>query len=103
MKVIKPNTREPSYHEVSARQQCVYEGPWGRNLRSAENRTLARAPYMTNQHVDRQSGCDVMAIFEIVKNIRYRYQRLRLQSINLNYGSIYILLSYLLTAHRSFP
>jgi len=21
-------TREPSYREVSARQQCVYEGPW---------------------------------------------------------------------------
>ena len=57
----------------------------------------------TNQLVDRQSGCDVMAIFENVKNIRYRYQRLRLQLINLNYGSIYIRLSYLLTAHRSFP
>jgi len=30
------------------------------------------------QHVDRQSGCDVMVIFENVKNIPYRYQRLRL-------------------------
>jgi len=79
----------------------VYEGPYGRNLRSAENRTLA--PYMTNQHVDRQSGCDVMAIFENAKNIAYRYQRLQLQLINLNYGSVYILLSYLLTARRSFP
>jgi len=29
-----------------------------------------------------------MAIFENVKNIRYRYQRLRLQLINLNFGSI---------------
>ena len=36
-------TREPSYREVSARQQCVYEGHKGRNLRSAENPTLA--PY----------------------------------------------------------
>jgi len=42
----------------------------------------------TNQHVYRQSGCEVMAIFENVKNIRYRYQRLRLQLINLNFGSI---------------
>jgi len=57
----------------------------------------------TNQHVNRQSSCEVMAIFENVKNIRYRYQRLQLQLINLNYGSIEILLSYLLTAHRSFP
>ena len=61
-------TREPSYREVSARQQCVYEGPYsyGRNLRSPR----------TNQHVDWQSGCEVMAIFEKVKNIHYCYQRL---------------------------
>jgi len=26
-----------------------------------------------NQNVDRQSGCEVMAIFENAKNIRYRY------------------------------
>jgi len=56
----------------------------------------------TNHHVDRQSRCDVMATFENVKNIPYRYQRLQLQLINVNYGSIYILLSYLHTAHRSF-
>ena len=36
-----------------------------------------------------------MAIFENVKNTRYRYQRLRLQLINLNYGSIEILRTYL--------
>ena len=42
----------------------------------------------TKQHINRQSGCEVMAIFENVKNVRYRYQRLRLQLINLNYGAI---------------
>jgi len=42
----------------------------------------------TNQHVDRQSGYEVMAIFENVKNIRYRYQHLQLQLINLNYGCL---------------
>jgi len=44
-----------------------------------------------------------MAIFENVKNICYRYQCPRLQLINLNYSSVEILLSYLLTARRSFP
>jgi len=76
-------SREPSYREVSAQQQCVYEGPYGKKS------TFSQKPHpRTNQHVDRQSGCKVMAIFENVKNIRYRYQRLRLQLINLNYGSI---------------
>jgi len=66
--------------EQESRHQCVYEGP----IRSAEKPTLAPQP----QHVYRQSGCEVVAIFENVKNIRYRYLRLRLHLINLNFGSI---------------
>ena len=36
-------TREPSYREVSARQQCVYEGPWKKSTFSRSKPTLA--PY----------------------------------------------------------
>jgi len=33
-------TRKPSWRKVSARQQCVYEGPYRRNLSLAGNPTL---------------------------------------------------------------
>jgi len=39
-------------------QQCVYEGPYGRNLSSAGN-PLPR----TKHHVNRQTRWEVMAIF----------------------------------------
>jgi len=74
---IHITTREPSYREVSARQQCVYEGPWKKSTFSRKTHPGTLQP-----------TSEVMAIFENVKNIRYRYQRLRLQLINLNFGSI---------------
>ena len=33
-------TRKPSWRKRYAQQQCIYEGPWGRNLSSAGNPTL---------------------------------------------------------------
>jgi len=43
-------TRKPSWRNGYARQQCMYEGPYGRNLRSDPR---------TKHHVDRQTGCEV--------------------------------------------
>ena len=48
-------TRKPSWRKGYAWQQCVYEGPRGRNLSSAGN--------PAQHHVDWQTSCEVMAIF----------------------------------------
>jgi len=55
--VVVGYARKRSCRKGYARQQCVYEGPYGRNLSSAGNPTLSK------HHVDRQTGCEVMAIF----------------------------------------
>ena len=70
---VPTKTRKPSWRKCYARQQCVYEGPYGRNLSSARNPTL-------EHHVDQQNGCEVMAISYIQNGCQHR-ERDQLQTI----------------------